>query len=506
MTTDPRRVPVIVGVADLRSGRAGHPAPPIEPLELVLRAAREAVDDSGVPALSTRLDAIHAIRTTSWAYDDLPSLVAEALGSTLRSRSTSAIGGHYPAMLLDRIGSDIADGTTDVALLIGAEAQASVKAATKAGTDPATLGWVCEPGGPPTFGDDDLGSAPMQRAGILAPVQIYPLFENGRAHARGVRPAATRRESAELYASFSAVAAGHPVAWSPEERTAERIASVDASNRAVSECYPLAMNAMPFVDQAAAVLVCSLAVAREMGVDESRLIYLWGGAGASDTSDVLSRTSFDFSPALRSAVRRTLSQAGITASDLAFVDAYSCFPVVPKLLMDELQRSGGLTPTVLGGHSFFGGPLSSYSLHAVAETTRLLRHSPDVAMVHANGGYLTHQHTVLLAGTAHVDGYVGDPAHEDPPTTGVEIATGYSGPATIETATVMYGRDGEPETALVVAKTPKGQRVAGRTDANFAVVLAGLIVDDDISPVGLSIQVSDHDGVLSVAVDEGELR
>ncbi|MEH6797615.1 MAG: acetyl-CoA acetyltransferase, partial [Rhodococcus sp. (in: high G+C Gram-positive bacteria)] len=176
----------------------------------------------------------------------------------------------------------------------------------------------------------------MQRAGILAPVQIYPLFENARAHSRGLNPDQGLCESADMYSRFSAIAAEHPVAWSPVARTPEDIGTVSPSNRSVSDCYPLSMNAMPFVDQAAAVMVCSLATARRAGVAEDRMVYLWGGAGAVDSPDVLARAVFDDAPALRAAVQRALSRADVTSANLAFVDAYSCFPIVPALLADEL--------------------------------------------------------------------------------------------------------------------------------------------------------------------------
>lgn len=66
----------------------------------------------------------------------------------------------------------------------------------------------------------------------------------------------------------------------------------------VCEPYPLTLNAMPFVDQAAAVLVCSLAVAREHGVPDHRIVSVWGGSGATDPVDVLSRNGFGTSNAL----------------------------------------------------------------------------------------------------------------------------------------------------------------------------------------------------------------
>jgi acetyl-CoA C-acetyltransferase len=502
--TDPHTVPVIIGVGDLAHGRAGSPAEPRQPLDLIADAVDLALADTGIQDVGSRVDAIHTVKTASWAHDDLPAMIAERIGAHAPRTTTSTIGGHWPAALLDRIGSDIASGASAVALLVGGEAQASVRALTKSGTDPASVGWVAEPGGPPAFSPDDLGSAAMQRAGAHTPTRVYPLFENRLGHDTGQTPAETLERSAQLYAAFSEVAASHPAAWSPVARTAEDIATVGPSNRRVSDAYPLSMNAMPFVDQAAAVVVCSLAVAVEWGVPDDRLVYLWGGAGASDTSDVLARNNFGESPALHSAVARTLDRAGVTSAALSLVDAYSCFPVVPKLLVRTLGLGPDTVPTVLGGHSFFGGPLNSYTLHAIVEVTRLLRagSADDVALVHANGGYLTHQHTVLLARTEHRGGYIGDPVPVEITSDVPTLVHDYVGDVVIDAATIEYDRSGLPATALVIAHTPDGRRVAGHTGPEDAATLIGYTDDGRRSLVGAPIHVSDHAGLLEITIDE----
>lgn len=500
--TDPRTVPVIVGIGDVRSGKFGSPAEPREPLELIADATAAALADSGVAGIGSRVDTIYAVKTASWSYDDMPGLIASRIGADASRTCTSSIGGHWPAELLDRIGSNIATGSSSVALLVGGEAQASVTALAKLGVDPTTRGWRAAPGGPPTFGPDDLGSAEMQRAGALTPTRVYPLFENRFCFDAGVTPEESRTRSAQMYEKFSAVAAAHPTAWITEPRTSEQIATAGPQNRLVSDVYPLMMNAMPFVDQAAAVLVCSLAAASEFGVPADRIVYLWGGAGASDDPDVLARSTFGQSTALNSAVTRTLTQAGVVSGDLGMIDAYSCFPVVPKLLVDTLGLPDHVVPSVLGGHSFFGGPLSSYTLHSIAEVTRLLRSgvSEAPALVHGNGGYLTHQHTVLLSRTPHSAGYVGQSTPVVLPSAGPAALHGYSGDARITTATVDFDRNGTPRSALIVAEVPDGQRVAGHTGPEDAKQLIDYTNDGSRSWIGAPISITDNDGTVSVTL------
>ena len=465
------RVPVLVGAGQLRANHERTVEGAREPLALLVDALTAAEADSGVVGLLRRADSVHAVKVASWAYDQLARHVGAAVGASPRHCEDTGLGGHLPVRLLDRAAARIRSGESEVALLVGGEAQASLGVLHKAGLDPvADAGWSASPGGPPAFDVDTLGSVLMQSSHLLAPTRVYPLFENRLQADLGLTPAQAAAESARLYAAQSAVAARHPAAWQPRELTPEQVGTPGPGNRMVCEPYPLSMNAMPHVDQAAAVVVTSRRTALDLGVPESQLVHVWGGAGADDTSDVLARRDFGSSPALELALARCLDAAGVKAGDLDLVDVYSCFPVVPKLVAGQLGLPRDSALTVTGGHSSFGGPLNSYSLHALATAVVRLRADPGLALVHANGGYLTSQHAVLLSSRPHDDGYVGTP---EPVTvehagtvrtaTAGELADGGVLDVVVETATVEYDRAGGLRQAFVVARTANGTRTAVAT-------------------------------------------
>ena len=122
--------------------------------------------------------------------------------------------------------------------------------------------------------------------------------------------------------------------------------------------------------------------------------------------------------ALGVALDACLAASGATIADVDLVDVYSCFPVVPKLVALHLGPPREAPLSVTGGHSSFGGPLNSYSLHALATTVERLRPGGGTGLVHANGGYLTCQHALV-----------------------------------VETATVEHDRAGSPAQAFVVTRT-----------------------------------------------------
>ncbi|MFC5995154.1 acetyl-CoA acetyltransferase [Pseudonocardia hispaniensis] len=476
---DAGRLPVLVGIGQVRGNWERTVAGAREPLRLILdalcAAAADACSEAGC-RLVRDLDVLDTVHVASWSYADLASVLAERLGARPRHRGGVPVGGHRPAELFDLAAARIAAGESRVAAVVGGEAQASVAALARAGVDPAgDLGWSAAPGGPAEFDPGEFGSPDMRAAGLVLPTRVYPMFENALTHRLGQTPDEGLAWSAALYAAFSRVAAANPVAWNPRERSAAEIADVTPDNRMICEPYPLAMNAMPLVDQAAAVVLTSLAAAREYGVPEEKIVYVWGGAGAIDAADVLQRPSFADSAALASVLDRCLAAGGLAADELDAIDIDSCFPVVPKLAIRHLGLSATAVPSVTGGHSAFGGPLSSYSLHALVAAAGRLRRGARTALVHANGGYLTRQHAVLLGRDPHPRGYIGEPEPVVTAGPAPRVVAPVEGEAVVETATVEHAHEAAAVRAFLVARTADGARFAAQTapgDAASALTLS----------------------------------
>ena len=445
--------PVLVGVGQVLGNRQRTVAGAREPLRLLVDAVHAAAADTATesgPRLLREVDAISVPHVASWAYADLPRLVAERLAAEPARRVAAGPGGHHPVALVDAAAARIAAGETRVELVAGAEAAASTAVLERAGVDPGVdLGWT--PGGP---------GEPVSAEGLGLPRRFHAMLDTAFGHAVGETPAETVAACAAVFAALSEVASRNPYAWNPVARTAEDVARVGPDNRMICEPYPLAMNAMPLVDQAAAVLVTSLGTAREYGVPEDRLVHVWGGAGATDDPDLLARADLAGSPALCSVLDRALAAAGLSAAELDLVDLYASFPVVPRLAARYLGLPLTAVVGATGGHSAFGGPVASYALHSLAACAERIRAGARTALVHGGGGDLTGQHAVVLGRAAHVDGYVGDPEPHDLAEAGPAVVEA-EGELTVEAATVEYDRDGLPRQAFLVARTADGARVAG---------------------------------------------
>src|SRR5262249_29476284 len=149
--------------------------------------------------------------------------------------------------------------------------------------------------------------------------------------------------------------------------------------------------------------------------------------------------------------------------------------------------------TVTGGLPYFGGPGNNYSMHAIAETMDRVRGRPgSIGLVTALGWYLT-KHAVGVYCAAPKDGpFVRDdpaPRQALPDAAPAPaLAREPSGPARIETFTVLHDREGVPMRGLVVGRLDDGRRFLAATPDDPD-VLAGLEAHEAIDLRGYATTV-----------------
>ncbi|KAI4765860.1 hypothetical protein E4T52_02775 [Aureobasidium sp. EXF-3400] len=476
-------VPILVGVGDIINRNLGvhHAA---EPAELMLDAITIALQDTGlspqlVADLKTNIDSIDVVRTWTWPYPDLPGLLSERLGAKPSHTYCSPHAGNQPAKLVDEAARRIAKGETKLAVVTGGEALASLAACAKAGVMPPPNWTPVEKPVTQVFAPSisEMAKGIGAKHTIGAPIQVYPLFENGLRAQRGQSLEDNNTESAKLYAEFAQVANKNPLAWN-FPRTAETedtIGRVSSRNRMICSPYPLLMNAFNTVNLAGAVILTSVSYAHELGIPQDRWIYVLGGAGTQDSDNFWERPNFHSSPAISRTLDAGLDACGLNKTDIDMYDFYSCFPIVPKLAclhlgLDILKPQKPFT--LLGGLTSFGGAGNNYSMHAITVMARKLRAgNGNHGLVLANGGVLTYQHVICLSSRPRADGQPY-PAHNPLPSilqnnTTPAIDEAAEGEAIIETYTVDFDRKNEPTLGHVVGRLKSsGHRfVANHGDA-----------------------------------------
>ncbi len=463
---DPR-LPVLVGGGQVNQ-RVDRGEPALAPTDLMAEAVRRAAADSGVAdpgCLPAGADTVGTVNVLSWRYRDPAALVAPQVGASPARTWHTTAGGSSPQLLVNRAARDIASGAADLVVLCGAEAWRTRMGLRADGRRPDWTVQGDDVAPTLTLGDDTPMSHPAEMArGLMMPVQHYPLFESAVRAAAGRSPAEHLVHLSELWAGFSAVAAANPDAWITRAYTAEEIRTVGPDNRMIGYPYPKLMNSNNHVEQAAAVILCSVERARALGAPAERWVFPWSGTEAGDTPFVSHRPTLGGSPAIRVAGRAALDLAGVDVDDLAHVDLYSCFPSAVQIAAAELGLPLDRPLTVTGGLSFAGGPWNNYVMHALATMARMLRGDPgSIGLCTANGGFLTKHAFGVYAGAPPPSGRFGwdSPQAEVDAAGCVELCEQWDGPVTVEAATVMHARDGEAETALFALRLPDGRRTWG---------------------------------------------
>jgi acetyl-CoA C-acetyltransferase len=472
MSADPRAA-CIVGVArhtwhptDDDVVGAGGSAP--EPLDMWERVTREAAADAAegaqgdatAGAVLAGLESIDVVYSQSWQYDHPVQRLAERLGASPARRRYSGIGGSVPQVLAFEAAREMRDGNLDLALITGAEALATVRRLKKAGERPQ---WSFKPAERRPFPMEMEFDPSEISHSVFEAYLTFALFDNARRAKLERRLEEHRAALGRIMAPMTRVAAADPVnAWFPRARGAAEVADATPGNRMVAYPYTKLMTSIMDVDMAAAVILASTAKADELGVPEERRVYLRGYGYAEDPVHVAAHPELWRSPAMASAAGAALAGAGIGADDVAYLDLYSCFASSVCFALDALgiseddPRSAAVTRT--GGLPYHGGPGSNYMTHSLAAMAETLRFDPGAYGVTSGVGMHMQKHAYGVWSTAPGGGVVEDPvpyaAWEEP----VGIVGSPSGRATVATYSVLHGRDGGPERALLVCDLPEGGR------------------------------------------------
>ena len=129
-----RRTPIVVGVADVVN-RSRKVEDAIEPLVLIEQAVQGALKDTGLSESSARrlqseIDSLDVVRSWTWPYPDLPSLLAKRLAIKPTRRYYTEHSGDKIGKCFDEAARRISLGETKVAVLGGGEALASCSSTT----------------------------------------------------------------------------------------------------------------------------------------------------------------------------------------------------------------------------------------------------------------------------------------------------------------------------------------------------------------------------------------
>jgi acetyl-CoA C-acetyltransferase len=460
MKIDPR-TPCIVGVAahtwhPEAVGAAGAP----EPLEMWEQVARQAAADAGTSDLLAALDSIQIVYCQTWQYDDAVARLAEKIGAAPKHRHYSGIGGTTTQQLVNETSEAMLRGEMDLALITSAEALATKRQRKREGqrwtgsfppADKRPFPWESPPD-------------PVEVAHEVFQAWLtFAVFDSARRAELGISLDDYRAEIGEMLAPMTRIAAHNPHAWYRIERTAAEIVEARPDNRMVGYPYTKYMVSVMDVDMAGALVLATHERADALGIEMEQRVYPRGWCYARDPVLVAEHADLGRSPAMAAAAAEAMRVAGIGIDDIGHFDLYSCFASSLHFARDALGLAAGDPRglTVTGGLPYHGGPASGYLTHSIAAMVETLRADRDAAgMVSGVGMHMT----------KHVYGvYSSAPGPVAPPDASAaqrvadevgkpRVVAEHDGRATVGAYSVVHGRDGTPEWALLVCDLPDGTR------------------------------------------------
>ncbi len=493
---------VIVGVGELVQQVPEDLNTAFSPLDLMERAARMALKDTGAKSLASEIDTLAVVRTFSDSGAPLkspfgdavnpPRSIAKRLDIDPETAVYSELGGHTPQAFVNEFATKIASGLSSIVLLVGAEALANQKALRrakyKADWSDDIDGQIDNRLGNSLTDTVDIEQVPNEFTNIPS---IYSVFENARRARLKQSRAEYANDCADLFARFSQVAAGHPCSMFPESSSPKEVKTISEKNTPVTDIYPRAMVAKDGVNQGASLIMMSEDKAREMGIAADKWIYPVAGSEASDLT-IAHREDISSSFAMTAAYNAVFEAAGLTVDDMTCMDIYSCFPIAVFAACEAM----GIQPddprglTLTGGLPFFGGPGNNYSMHSIVNVVKTLRDNGGTGLVGTNGGFLSKHAVGIYAAQAPIKGWV----EADKSTlkinvseqTSPDIATYANGRARIEGYSVEYDRKG-PKRGYVMARLADGRRFVCVTDRADMDTVSKMLESD---PIGKDIYVT----------------
>ena len=468
----PDRTPVLVGIGTA-SRREEDFLKALEPIDLMLEAVKAAGSDCGAADALAGVQYI-AVPRGRWSYRNPAGMIARAIGAP-QAVTVLATVGVLQQTLIGEACSRIARGDAHTALVTGADAGYRLLRAKIAGQragerDPADGG----------LGEPDITMSPTdelrhpveKRAGMRMPVGLYAIMESALRARRGWSVDAHRDRLAQLGERFSQVAAGNPHAWQRKAMTAQAIR--DASERNSMQAFPYTRFHCSTwnVDQSAALLFCSAARARELGIPRSRWVFPLASSESNHMVPVCARADLAACPGARIAGWAALEAAGLETDDIDLIDLYSCFPLAVQVYADALALPDSPDApdwrelTVTGGMAFAGGPYNNYCFQAICRAAELLRGGKGRnALVSCVSGVLTKQGFGIWSLDKPKNGFANIDTTEAVAQqfATLEVIEDYTGEASVAGYTVLHSR-GEAPRGVALVDTPQGQRALTTTE------------------------------------------
>ncbi len=471
-----KNIPLILGAAQITQQK--NVVEPLDPLNLIAEACRNAFSNAGSEGLREIIDTIYMSTISSWIYEDAPSKLSNILGIKPTQKYSARISGNTPQLLVNKAAKAISLGESNAILIAGGESSYSRYRANKG---EIILDW-------PRISPNTISKARKAIDSYLSqlenhykftnPPYTYALIETALRAASGRDLKEHLDYIGKRYERFSLIASKNPYAWEKNRFNSEEIITPSLKNRIICHPYTKRMVSNLYVDQAAALVMTNEDIAKKLNIDRKFWVYPMGGVDLNNIFYLSQRPILYDSPAIREGSRLVLNQAGLKLEQIDVFDLYSCFPCMVEIARKEIgiPEDDPRDLTITGGLSFFGGPFSSYAMHPIVTAVNLIQKKPSMKiMILANGGYNTAESFGIYGNELPAKSWEENECDDIQQIIEAKIMPEpieqANGNLTIEAYTIIYDRKGLPERGVVMGRLESGERTLANIDADPDILL-----------------------------------
>jgi acetyl-CoA C-acetyltransferase len=391
--------PVIVGISCLQ--QKGDFEDLDEALILMDKATKSAINDSTNKNIVNYINEVR-VPKGFWRYRDPGKWVAESNNINSAETYVTKIG-ILQQNLINSACNKIINGEINGSLILGGESRYKMIRASIENEEYVETPLDINPDNYIKAPDDLQLDVEEKELGLMA-VGYYAILESAFRAASNSEINEHNDFLASIYAHFSKIASKNNDGWIGKSLKKSEILNKSKKNPPQAFPYNKYHCTSWNVNQSAAIIICSEAVADKLSVPNEKRVYPLASSENNHMIATLQRPNLIEPIGMRLASEYILKICEKNNLNIDFYDLYSCFPIAIQMFAKSLQLKDINNSSITGAMPFAGGPINSFVLHSTVKLiSKIRKQQKGTGIVTGVSGMMTKQSYALWSKNPVID-------------------------------------------------------------------------------------------------------
>ena len=391
--------PVIVGISCLQ--QKGDFEDLDEALILMDKATKSAINDSTNKNIVNYINEVR-VPKGFWRYRDPGKWVAESNNINSAETYVTKIG-ILQQNLINSACNKIINGEINGSLILGGESRYKMIRASIENEEYVETPLDINPDNYIKAPDDLQLDVEEKELGLMA-VGYYAILESAFRAASNSEINEHNDFLASIYAHFSKLASKNNDGWIGKSLKKSEILNKSKKNPPQAFPYNKYHCTSWNVNQSAAIIICSEAVADKLSVPNEKRVYPLASSENNHMIATLQRPNLIEPIGMRLASEYILKICEKNNLNIDFYDLYSCFPIAIQMFAKSLQLKDINNSSITGAMPFAGGPINSFVLHSTVKLiSKIRKQQKGTGIITGVSGMMTKQSYALWSKNPVID-------------------------------------------------------------------------------------------------------